>query len=74
MIDSVKYNGNPVHEKHRGDFGLIPPAIHRPGKGLCDSTGIFRQKDALALIKEGLKNSPHEENALVQRIEILKYS
>lgn len=55
MIESVKYSGNPVHKKHRGDFGLIPPAIHRPGKGLCDLAGIFRQKDALALVKKALE-------------------
>ena len=55
MIESVKYNGNPAHKKHRGNFGLTPPAIHRPGKGLCDKSGIFRQEDALALVKRGLE-------------------
>ena len=55
MIAQVAYSGNPVHKKHRGDFNLIPPAIHRPRKSLCDLSGIFRREQALSLLKRGLE-------------------
>lgn len=55
MIAHVAYSGNPVHKRHRGDFNLIPPAIHRPRKSLCDLSGIFRREQALSLLKRGLE-------------------
>ena len=55
MIQNVKYSGNPVHKKHPGNFALSPPANHRPGKTLCDYSGIFRKEDALALLRRGME-------------------
>lgn len=55
MIEYVKYSGNPVHKKHPGNFALNPPANHRPGKTLCDISGIFRIEDALDLLRRGLE-------------------
>ena len=55
MIEYVKYSGNPVHKKHPGNFALNPPANHRPGKTLCDISGIFRIADALDLLRRGLE-------------------
>lgn len=52
-------SGNPLHKKSPGDFGLSPRA--RPGKSLCDSTGIFRKDDALDLLREGLRRGAVSE-------------
>lgn len=34
---------------------MTPPANHRLDKTLCDVAEVFRRKDALALLKKGLK-------------------
>lgn len=56
LIEKVRYGGNPEHKKNPGDFGLTPPMAPRPGKALCDVAGIFRRRDALALLKEGIRS------------------
>lgn len=53
-LQSARYAGNPEHKRNPGDFGLDPPRAPRPGKSLCDSAGIFRRSEALALLKTGL--------------------
>lgn len=55
MIECVKYSGNPLHKKHRGNHDLIPRARRRSGKSLCDLSGIFSKEEALALLKRGLE-------------------
>lgn len=51
----VRYGGNPEHKMNPGDFGLSPPSEPRVGKSLCDDAGVFSRKDALALLKDGLR-------------------
>ena len=54
LADKVRYGGNPEHKRNPGDFGLTPPAAPRRGKSLCDDAGVFRRRDALKLLQEGL--------------------
>ena len=49
------YTGNPSHKRNPGDFGLKPPSQPRPGKTLCDGTGIFSREDAQHLLEEGIR-------------------
>jgi hypothetical protein len=51
----VKYGGNPEHKFNPGDFGLTPPSYPRKGKSLCDAAEIFSRKDALKLLRKGIK-------------------
>lgn len=55
LADRASYGGNPEHKKNPGDFGLTPPANSRMGKSLCDAAGIFTRKEALELLREGLR-------------------
>ena len=55
IYSKVKYRGNPLHKKNPGDFGFDPPSAARPGKSLCDSASIFNKKEALNLLREGVK-------------------
>lgn len=55
LSSSVKYGGNPEHKRNPGDFGLTPPSSPRPGKSLCDTIDIYTRKEALKLLKNGLK-------------------
>lgn len=55
MIETVKYSGKSDHKKNPGDFGLTPPANHPQDKTLCEVANVVRRKDALALLKKGLK-------------------
>ncbi|MFH7321498.1 hypothetical protein ACHHRT_12940 [Desulfurivibrio sp. D14AmB] len=52
---SMRYCGSPLHKKSPGDFGLTPPAAPRPGKSLCDATGIFTVAEATALLHRGVE-------------------
>ena len=51
----VKYGGNPEHKRNPGDFGLIPPALPRPDKTLCDEVEIFSKKEATRLLRKGVR-------------------
>nr|MBF0222227.1 hypothetical protein [Desulfobulbaceae bacterium] len=51
----VSYSGNPEHKRNPGDFGLIPPALPRPDKTLCDEVSIFTHKVASQLLQCGIK-------------------
>ena len=55
LVRNARYGGNPEHKRNPGDYGLKPPSLPRSGKTLCDSAGIFRRADALALLQEGMK-------------------
>ena len=55
LAKRVVYTGNPEHKTNPGDFCLTPPAGARPGKTLCDGAGIFTKKDALRLLRNGIK-------------------
>ncbi|NES21522.1 MAG: hypothetical protein F6K41_21970 [Symploca sp. SIO3E6] len=52
----AKYGGNPEHKRNPGDFNLDPPSRPRPGKSLCDSVKVFTRKEALILLRKGIKN------------------
>ncbi|WP_412851521.1 hypothetical protein [Ectothiorhodospira shaposhnikovii] len=52
--NQVSYGGNPEHKRNPGDFGLTPPSDPRPGKMLCDDTGIITRQAALSLLQKGL--------------------
>lgn len=51
----AQYGGNPEHKKNPGDFKLTPPSKPRAGKSLCDSVGVFTRKEALDLLRKGIK-------------------
>jgi hypothetical protein len=55
LARQVRYGGNPAHKKNPGDFGLIPPALPRDDKSLCDSASIFHQAEALRLLRLGVR-------------------
>lgn len=55
LADGVRYGGNPEHKRNPGDFDLNPPSWPRKGKSLCDSAGIFTRREALALLRSGLR-------------------
>ncbi len=52
----AQYGGNPEHKKNPGDFNLTPPSRPRSGKSLCDSVKVFTRKEALDLLRKGIKN------------------
>ncbi|OQA09809.1 MAG: hypothetical protein BWY66_00402 [bacterium ADurb.Bin374] len=54
-MDLVSYGGNPEHKKNPGDFGLTPPSSPRPDKTLCDGVGIVSRRQALRLLREGIR-------------------
>jgi hypothetical protein len=51
----VQYGGNPEHKRKPNDFGLTPPNGARRGKSLCDSVGVFSRREALYLLRSGVK-------------------
>ena len=55
MAEKVRYGGNPEHKRNPGDFGLSPPRHPRPGKTLCDGAEILSRREALALLREGIR-------------------
>lgn len=56
LSSKVQYGGNPEHKKNPGNFKLTPPSLPRAGKSLCDSVKVFTRREALELLKKGLKN------------------
>ena len=55
LANLVDYSGNQAHKRKKlGDFGLIPPAVARPYKTLCDGVGIHTKQEALQLLKSGI--------------------
>jgi hypothetical protein len=55
LAKRVVYTGNSEHKKNPGDFCLTPPVGARPDKTLCDEAGIFTKKEALRLLRNGIK-------------------
>ena len=55
LASQAQYGGNPEHKMNPGDFNLTPPSYPRPGKSLCDSVKVFTRKEALALLRKGIK-------------------
>ena len=71
LASKVSYAGNPEHKRNPGDFGLIPPAMPRPDKTLCDTVGIFKRNEATRLLKKGVRKglvSIKEKNGFPQNI------
>jgi len=67
----IRYGGNPEHKKNPGDFGLSPPSDPRQGKTLCDTAGVFTRKEALELLRTGIRRglvSVQVRNGLPQNI------
>ncbi|WP_008318414.1 hypothetical protein [Leptolyngbya sp. PCC 6406] len=52
----AQYGGNSEHKRNPGDFNLTPPSGPRAGKSLCDSVNIFAKKEALNLLRKGIRN------------------
>lgn len=55
MASKVSYGGNPEHKRNPGDFYLLPPAVPRQGKSLCDFADVYRRREALRLVREGFR-------------------
>ena len=55
LLKRVSYCGNPEHKRNPGDFGLIPPALPRPDKTLCDAVSLFSRKVASQLLHCGIQ-------------------
>jgi hypothetical protein len=55
LASQAQYGGNPEHKINPGDFKLTPPSSPRAGKSLCDSVKVFTRKDALALLRKGIR-------------------
>ena len=55
IASQAKYGGNPEHKMNPGDFNLTPPRSPRAGKSLCDSVNVFTTKEALALLRKGIR-------------------
>ena len=53
LAAKLRYGGNPEHKRNPGDFGLIPPAMPRPDKELCDDLAMFTRERALDLLRRG---------------------
>jgi hypothetical protein len=71
LAKKIRYGGNPEHKKNPGDFGLSPPSDPRQGKTLCDTAGVFTRKEALELLRTGIKRglvSVQVRNGLPQNI------
>ena len=62
LAGRVKYTGSPYHKRNPGDFGLTPPSQPRPGKTLCDGTGITTVRESLRLLREGVRKGLISEN------------
>jgi len=50
----VRYGGNPGHKRNPGDFKLVPPALPRDDKSLCDNVSVFKRTEARKLLEEGI--------------------
>ncbi|HIJ85354.1 MAG: hypothetical protein HW380_2949 [Magnetococcales bacterium] len=71
LASKVVYGGNPEHKRNPGDFGLTPPSSPRQGKTLCDSVGIFTQRESTKLLREGVRRgviSRREKNGWPQNV------
>ncbi len=55
LASKAQYGGNPEHKRNPGDFNLTPPSSPRAGKSLCDSVKVFTRKEALDLLRKGIK-------------------
>lgn len=55
LLAQVSYGGNPEHKRNPGDFGLIPPAVPRPDKTLCDAVAAFSKSIALRYLHDGIR-------------------
>ncbi len=55
LASQAQYGGNPEHKMNPGDFNLTPPSSPRKKKSLCDSVKVFTRKEALALLRNGIK-------------------
>ena len=55
LAEQATYEGNPVHKRNPGNFGLEPFGGPRPGKTLCDDARIFSKTVAVGLLKEGIR-------------------
>lgn len=55
LVVTVDYGGNSAHKRNPGDFDLNPPAGARSHKTLCDAVAIHSKKEALHLLREGIK-------------------
>ena len=67
----VRYGGNPEHKKNPGDFGLTPPSSPRAYKTLCDLAGIMTRREAVSLLKQGIRRklvSQQRRNGFPQNI------
>lgn len=53
LAERLVYTGNPLHKRNPGDFDLDPPGAARPGKTLCDGSGIFSRSEAFKLLQQG---------------------
>lgn len=51
----MRYGGNPEHKRNPGDFGLIPPAVPRADKTLCDAVAAFSKRIALRYLHDGIR-------------------
>lgn len=67
----VMYGGNPEHKRSPGDYKLTPPAQPRPGKTLCDGDRQILKREALDLLRKGLRKGmfcPFERGGWPQNI------
>ncbi|HAO09850.1 MAG TPA: hypothetical protein DCQ51_01365 [Planktothrix sp. UBA8407] len=55
LASQAQYGGNPEHKMNPGDFKLTPPSSPRPAKSLCDSVKVFTRREALNLLRKGIK-------------------
>ena len=55
LASQAQYGGNPEHKINPGDFQLTPPSSPRAGKSLCDSVKVFTRKEALDLLRKGIR-------------------
>lgn len=56
LASQAQYGGNPEHKRNPGDFNLTPPSGPRAGKSLCDAAEVFTRREALQLLRKGIKN------------------
>lgn len=71
LSQAVTYSGHPAHKRNPGDFGLQPPSQPRQGKSLCDTANIFKHKEALRLLRDGIAKgliSMQERNGWPQNV------
>lgn len=64
LVKRASYGGNPEHKKNPEDYGLTPPASHRPGKMLCDGERRIRKAEAERLLKDGIQHGSVSEQCV----------